>query len=146
MCFSCLKPKNICKPRKCTNYTSVPEVLKCTICASWAESKGLALFIIFFCKRKEQGYSRAPLADLKSALEKYIGKLVTAIVDSSIQFAVNFMFQTTILSDGSERSSDSSHGMKIFPLAPAIDSETAGIEYYVRMRIFALRALIAQYI
>ena len=84
----------------------------------------MAHFSIFFCKQKEHRDSRAPLADLKSALEKYIGKLGTAIVDSSIQFAVNFMFQTTIISDGSERSADSSHGMKFFPTAPAIDSET----------------------
>ena len=109
MCFSCLKPKNICKSRKCTNYTSVPEVLKCAICASWAESKGLAPFSIFFCKLKEHRDSRPPLAYLKSALEKYIGKLGTAIIDSSIQFAVNFMLQTTIISDGSERSADSSN-------------------------------------
>ena len=64
------------------------------------------------------------LVDLKITLEKYIGKLGTAIVDSSIQFAVNFMFQTNIISDGFERSADSSHKMKIFPPAPAIASET----------------------
>ena len=55
MCFSCLKPKTICKSRKCTNYTNVPEVLKCAVCDSWALSKGLALFSIFFCKQKEHG-------------------------------------------------------------------------------------------
>ena len=124
MCFSCLKPKTICRSRKCTNYTNVSEVLKCTICASWAESKGLALFSIFCCKQKEQGDSRAPLVDLKSALEKYIGKLGTIIVDLIIQFAVNFMFQANILIDGSDRSVDSSRGIKIFPPAPAIGSET----------------------
>ena len=48
MCYSCLKPKTICKERKCNNVSSVPEVLKCAICASWAESKGLAPFSIFF--------------------------------------------------------------------------------------------------
>ena len=64
------------------------------------------------------------MVDLKIALERYIGKLGTAILDSSIQFAVNFMFQTSIISDGSERSADSSQVMKNFPPAPAIDSET----------------------
>ena len=74
----------------------------------------MAPFSIFFCKRKEHGDSRAPLNDLENALEKYIGKLGTTIVDSSIQFAVNFMYQTNIITDGSEKSTDSSHGMKIF--------------------------------
>ena len=89
MCFSCLKQNNICKSRRCTNDTSVPEVLKCAVCASWAGSKGLAPFSIFFCKRKEYGASRAPLAELKRGLERYIGKLGTAIVDSSIQLFRN---------------------------------------------------------
>ena len=64
------------------------------------------------------------MSDLKNALEKYIGKLGTTIAYLSIQFAVNFMYQTSIINDGSERSADSSHGMRIFPPAPAIDSET----------------------
>ena len=76
------------------------------------------------CKRKEHRDSRAPLADLKRELEKYIGKLGTAIVDSSIQFAVNFMFQSLIISDSSSSSQESSHGLKVFPPAPSRDSET----------------------
>ena len=124
MCFSCLKPKTICKSRKCTNYQNIPKVLKCAICASWAESKVLAQLSIFFCKQKEHGDSRAPLTEMKSALEKYIGKLGTAIADSNIQLDVNFMYQTNIIMDAPKKSMDSSHGMKIFPLAPAIDSET----------------------
>ena len=54
------------------NDTSVSELLKCAVCASWAVSKGLAPFSIFFCKRKEHGDSRALLAELKRELEKYI--------------------------------------------------------------------------
>ena len=69
MCFSCLKPKTICRSRRCTNYRNVPEVLKCPICALWMESKGLAQFSIFFCKQKECVDSRVPLSDLKNALE-----------------------------------------------------------------------------
>ena len=45
-------------------------------------------------------------------------------MDLSIQFAVNFMFQANIISDGSERSAESSHGIQIFPPAPATDLET----------------------
>ena len=90
MCYTCLKPKNVCKSRKCENIASVPEVLKCSICATWAESRGLAPFSIFFCKNKMHSSSRASLTDLKSELEKYIGKLGTTVVDSKIRFSVNF--------------------------------------------------------
>ena len=44
-------------------------------------------------------------------------------MDSSIQFAVNFMFHTPVINDNSGSSAESSPGMKIFPPAPAIDSE-----------------------
>ena len=102
MCFSCLKPRNICRSRRCTNVAGVPEVLKCAVCASWAVSKWMAPFSIFFCKWKEHRDSRAPLAELKRELEKYIGKLGTTIVDSSIQFAVKFMFKTLDTKESSE--------------------------------------------
>ena len=90
MCYTCLKPKNVCKSRKCDNIASVPEILKCAICTTWAESKGLAPFSIFFCKNKFHSSSRAPLPDLKTELEKYIGKLETTVVDAKIRFSVNF--------------------------------------------------------
>ena len=88
------------------------------------ESKEFAPFSIYFCKRKEHGESRAPLSELKNSLEKYIGKLGTAIAVSNIQFAVNFMYQANIRIDGPEKSTEFIHGMKIFPPGPAIDSET----------------------
>ena len=92
MCYSCLKPRSVCKTRKCKNVAGIPEILKCAFCASWAESKGLVPFSIFFCKQKQHRDSRALLGDQKKELEKYIGKLGTTIVDSKIQFAENFMF------------------------------------------------------
>ena len=73
MCYTCLKPRTVYKGRKCLNIGSVPEVLKCAVCASWAESKGLSLFSVFFCKQKQHGDSRAQVSDLKKELEKYIG-------------------------------------------------------------------------
>ena len=124
MCFSCLKPKTICRSRKCTNYRNVPEVLKCTGCASWAESKRLAPFSIFFCKRKEHGESRALVVELKRELEKYLGKLGTTIVDSKIQFAVNFMFQNTDIKESSQGVMESGQGVKIFLPVPTFDSES----------------------
>ena len=101
----------------------VPEILKCPICASWAVSKGLAPFSIFFCKQKQHRDSRALLADLKKELEHYIGILGTTIVDSKIQFAVNFMFKNAIRAD-SESFCESVYGARILPPAPTFDSET----------------------
>ena len=51
-------------------------------------------------------------------------KMGATIADSSIQFALNFKYQTNIIIDGLGKSTDSSPVMKIFPPAPAIDSET----------------------
>ena len=91
MCYSCLKPKNICKSRKCENIKSIPEILKCAVCATWAEPRGLAPFSIFFCKNKLHSSSMTPLPDLKAELEKYLRKLGTTVVDSKIRFSVNFI-------------------------------------------------------
>ena len=52
MCFSCLKSKIFCKSRNWINHPNVPKVLKCAICASWAESKGLAPSSIFFVNER----------------------------------------------------------------------------------------------
>ena len=88
-----------------------------TVCASWVVSN-------FFCNRQEHRDSRAPLAELKRELEKYIRKLGTTIVDSSIQVAVNFIFQTSDTKESSESFLESSHGANIFPPAPTFDSKT----------------------
>ena len=85
-----LETKECLQMMKCENIESIPEILKCAVCATWAEPRGLAPFSIFFCKNKLHSSSRAPLPDLKTKLEKYIGKLGTTIVDSKICFSVNF--------------------------------------------------------
>ena len=93
ICFCCLKPKRSCQPKNCVNVATVPDVLKCSDCASWATTKGLAPFSILYCRRKEHAETRAPLSDIKANLEKYLGKLGTTIVDSGIIYAVNLMYQ-----------------------------------------------------
>ena len=45
-------------------------------------------------------------------------------MDSSIQFAVNFMFQTLVIKDNSVSSPKSSHGIKVFPPVPTFDCKT----------------------
>ena len=86
--------KNVCRGRKCDFIDSTPEILKCAICAAWAESKGLAPFSIFFYKNKNHSSSRASLSSLKAKLEKYIGKLGTTVVDTKIRFSINYFKKT----------------------------------------------------
>ena len=115
MFFFCLEPRGACKLRICVNHTKVPKALKGTHCASWAESKSLAPFSIFFCKRKEHGESRASPSEIKSALEKYIGKLANGIVKANILFAVNFMLKANATIEDLGNLEESEHGVKIFP-------------------------------
>ena len=120
MCYTCLKPKNVCKFRKYDNIAGVPEVLKCAICATWAEPKGLAPFSIFFCKNKLHSSSQAPLPDLKIELEKYIGKLGTTVVDAKIRFSVNF-FRKNRRSRGRRNKANNPRNLDI---APTFNSQT----------------------
>ena len=87
LCYACLSPKDICTTRKCKFEDKVPETLKCQGCAPWAQSKNLAPFSILFCRTKDHAQLRAPFSDMKKDLEKYIGKLGTTVVDSSIKFS-----------------------------------------------------------
>ena len=71
ICYCCLKPKSLCQPRRWSNEATVPTVLKCSVCAESATTKGLAPFSILYCKRKEHGQTRAPLSEIKANLDKY---------------------------------------------------------------------------
>ena len=55
----------------------------------------------------------------------YIGKLANRIVEANILFAVNFMFNANSTIEELGNLEESGHGVKIFPQAPVIDSETA---------------------
>ena len=55
--------------------------------------KGSGSVQYFFCKQKQHEDSRAQLVDLWKELEKNIGELESMVVDSKIQFSVNFMFR-----------------------------------------------------
>ena len=90
---------------------------------SWAESKGLAPLSVLFCAKKAHGDARAPLNILNSALEKYIGKLETSIIDSSIRLLVSFMQEKPSVTEA-DTSTGSAHGSKVFPQAQIIDSGT----------------------
>ena len=123
MCYTCLRPSLVCTEKLCSFNKMVPDILKCQICAPWADLKGLAPLSVLFCAKKSHGDARAPLNVLKPALEKYIGKLETSIVDKNINLSVSFMRETPSVIK-TETSAGSAHGSKVFPQAPIIDSET----------------------
>ena len=128
MCFSCLKPKTVCKWRKCSNIGSVPEVLKCAVGALWAESKKRVVYIqYFFFKQKQLGDSRAQMSDLRKELEKYIRKLRSTVVDSKIQFSVNYMFKSIKKKKKKMRKTKSTHDEVSLVPVPTFDSETGEI-------------------
>ena len=106
----------------CSFSKKIPEVLKCQICAPWAESKGLAPLSVLFCAKKSHGDARAPLNVLKSALEKYIGKLETSIVDSSINLSVSFMQERPSVIEA-DTSTGSAHGSKVLETSPGSSPE-----------------------
>ena len=53
-----------------------------------------------------------------------MGKLGTAVVDTKIQFAANFMFQSPSVVENSNDIQETAHALKVLPLAPSFDSET----------------------
>ena len=127
LCYACLLPKDVCTVRKCKFETKVPETLKCQGCAPWARSKNLAPFSILFCRNKEHAQLRAPFSDMKKDLEKYIGKLGTTVVDSSMKFSANYTYQAFSLSHGGVNALGwTQEDFKDKP-APSINSETGEI-------------------
>ena len=114
----------MCTPKKCPNEASVPATIKCEDCKVWATTKGLAPFNVLFCRKKEHGANRAAFASMKKDMEKYIGKFGTTIVDSSIKFSVNYMYQAHSLAPGSANMLGWGQECDKLEPAPVIDSET----------------------
>ena len=65
----------------------------CAECTPWAAAKGWASFSILMCQKPEHGKTRPCPGDARKMFEKYLGKLNTAIIDTSIILAVNFNYQ-----------------------------------------------------
>ena len=78
----------------------------------------------FFCRQTEHGDLRASPSEIKSALEMYIGKFANGIAEANILLALNFMFKAHSTIEEQGNLDESGHGVKNFPQAPAIDSET----------------------
>ena len=124
LCYACLSPKDVCTDRRCGFENKVPETLKCQGCAPWARSKKLAPFSILFCRIKDHAKLRASFPDMKRDLEKYIGKLGTTVVDSSIRFAANYTCQVYSMNPGGANALGWVQEDFRDKPAPSIDSET----------------------
>ena len=127
LCYACLAPKDVCNTRRCKFEDRVPETLKCQGCVPNAQSKNLASFSILFCRVKDHARLCASFPDMKKDLEKYIGKLGTTVVDSSIKFAANYTYQVFSLHPGAANALGwVQEDFKYMP-APSVDSQTGDI-------------------
>ena len=66
------------------------------------------------CRKQEHGKDRPKPAEVRKLLEKYLGKINTAIADDKLSYAVNFNYQVFSVSDLSVPASIST---------PTLDSE-----------------------
>ena len=92
----CLRPKGAngaCKTRRCTEEKTIPQVLLCAACTPWAAAKGWASFSILMCRKQEHEKDRPKPAEARKFLEKYLGKINTAIADNNLSYAINFNYQ-----------------------------------------------------
>ena len=100
VCYTCLKPKDVCSTKRCGFDTKVPNTLKCQGFASWALANKLAPLSIWFCRKREHANLHAPFSEMKRDLERCLGKLGTTVVDSSIKFAANYTYQVFSMDPG----------------------------------------------
>ena len=67
------------------------------------------------------------MSDLRKELEKYIRKLRSTVVDSKIQFSVNYMFKRIKKKKKKMRKTKSTHDEVSLVPVPTFDSETGEI-------------------
>ena len=103
ICYTCLAPKSTCKSIHCENLPKIPEVLICAGCAPIAAVRGRAPFNILLCRRKDHAPLRAKPTEIRSALDSYLGKLDSSILDANIIFSVNFSYQVFLSSKCTSR-------------------------------------------
>ena len=92
ICYTCCKPKFICKGRKCNFIGSIPEVLVCQGCKGFAQYKQWSPFHVFLCRKPKHAETRAPINEIHLQCENYFGTLSKDVDQSNFKSAVNFMF------------------------------------------------------
>ena len=83
----------MCTTRRGFEEKTIPQVWLCAASTPWAAAKGWASFSILMCRKSEHGQDRPKPAEARKFLEKYLGKINTAITDTNLSFAVNFNYQ-----------------------------------------------------
>ena len=74
-------------------------MLLCAACTLWAAAKGWASFSILMCRKQEHGKDGPKPAESRKFLEKYLGKINTAIPDTSLSYTVHFNYQVFSVCD-----------------------------------------------
>ena len=138
VCWTCMKPKDVCIGPTCTQVKKVPEVLICTGCTDYAAQKGWGPFNIVYCRKNDHKELRAPIGEIKKAWEKYFGKFECKTADQNIKVNVNFMFQVHNVSSRSRRTPpasaptiNSSSGAKVAPRMGQIIPEKNEDSFYM---------------
>ena len=105
VCWTCMRPKDVCLGPKCIFHKKVPEILICPACKEVADKKEWTPLNIIYCRKVEHKDLRAPIAEIKKAWEKYLGKFTCKTPDSDIKISFNFMFQSHNATSYSSRES-----------------------------------------
>ena len=93
VCYTCMKPRDVCKGPKCSNYKKVPEILLCSGCADVADKRGWAPLNILYCRKVDHKELHAPIAEIKRAWEKYLGKFECRTPEPNIKIKVGITYQ-----------------------------------------------------
>ena len=70
ICFTCLKPKFICKTGNCSSQSNVPAELVRQACVKIVKQKGWSPLHILSCKKRTHIESRYDYPQLKKVLDK----------------------------------------------------------------------------
>ena len=89
------------------------------------------------CRKQEHGQDRPKPAEVRKFLEKYLGKINTAIADTSLSYSVNFNYQVfsvcdlPVLASTSTPTFDSELGIEIDTATVMIIPEIPDHSFYL---------------
>ena len=138
VCYTCMKPRDVCKGPKCSNYKKVPEILLCSGCAEVADKRGWAPLNILYCRKADHKELRAPIAEIKRAWEKYLGKFECRTPEPNIKITLGITYQSHNVVKKQKPGSvlnapciDSSSGAKVAPCIGKIIPEKDDDSFYM---------------
>ena len=138
VCYTCMKPRDVCKGPKCSNYKKVPEILLCSGCADVADKRGWAPLNILYCRKADHKELRAPIAEIKRAWEKYLGKFECRTPEPNIKITVGITYQAHNVVQKRKPGTvcnapciDSSSGAKVAPSSGKIIPEKDEDSFYM---------------